>query len=161
MIVHLLGEMILAGIASVCFGILRSTPWQAAVPVAIIGGLDWALYVIIYYQWHWGLGVSNMLAAMFISIASFFTARWMKMPMIAFNMPALAALVPGGQAYKVVRYFVLSNYDASLLFIYQIFIICGAITLGFGLGDVINRGFYYWLYRRKMKSAQINSAKNS
>lgn len=158
MIWHLLGEMILAGISSVCFGILRSTPWKAAIPVAIIGGLDWVFYVVLYYQWHWGLGISNMLAAMFISIASFFTARWMKMPMIAFNMPALAALVPGGQAYKVVRYFVLGNYDSSLFFLYQIFIICGAITLGFGLGDVINRAMFFSISRRK-KRAQLRETK--
>lgn len=158
MIWHLLGEMILAGIASVCFGILRSTPWKAAMPVAIIGGLDWVFYVIIYYHLHWGLGVSNMLAAMLISLASFFAARWMKMPMIAFNMPALAALVPGGQAYKVVHYFVLGNYSSALLFLYQIFIICGAITLGFGLGDVINRALFYRLSQRKKVQRRENSS---
>lgn len=143
MVWYFIRQFLLAGIASICFGVLRGTPWSAAVPIAFIGALDWIFYVVIYYKLHLGLAVCNLLAAVGISVASFWAARHYRLPMIVFNLPTLVALVPGGQAYKAVRYFVLGNYDLTLLYLYQVVVICGAITLGFGLGDVVNRLVFY------------------
>jgi uncharacterized membrane protein YjjB (DUF3815 family) len=143
MVWYFLRQFLLAGIASICFGALRSTPWSAAIPIALIGGLDWIFYVVIYYKLHLGLAVCNLLAALGISVASFYAARHYRLPMIVFNVPALAALVPGGQAYKVVRYFVMGHYDLTLFYLYQVVVICGAITIGYGLGDVVNRMLFY------------------
>ncbi|MFC2699977.1 MAG: threonine/serine exporter, partial [Limosilactobacillus fermentum] len=49
-----------------------------------------------------------------------------------------------------VRYFVLGDYGLSLSYLYQVVVIAGAITLGFGLGDLINTA----LYCRHRKEAQ-------
>ena len=50
----------------------------------------------------------------------------------------------------MVRYFVLGDYGLSLSYLYQVVVIAGAITLGFGLGDLINTA----LYGRHRKEAQ-------
>lgn len=137
--IRLVFEFILADLSTICFGILLNVPKRAYHSAGAIGGASWAFYWIIYYQLHLGLALSNLLAAIMIGILSMAAARWQKMPMIIFNVPALVPLVPGGQAYKMVRYFVLGSNSTALVYLCQVLVIAGAITLGFGLGDLINR----------------------
>ena len=87
--------------------------------------------------------MSNSLSAIAISILSLMAARRLRLPMIIFNVPALVSFVPGGQSYQVVRNFVLGNNGAAMSYLYQVIVIAGAITLGFGLGDVINAALHY------------------
>ena len=51
--------------------------------------------------------------------------------------------VPGGQAYKMVRNFAIGNYHLVNVYFYQVVVIVGAITLGFGLGELLNRVLNY------------------
>ena len=37
----------------------------------------------------------------------------------------------------------LGNNGAAMSYLYQVIVIAGAITLGFGLGDVINAALHY------------------
>lgn len=135
----LLLQFLLAAVSTICFGILMNVPRRSYGVAGIIGGLSWAFYWVIYYHLHWGLAMSNLLAAIIIGILSMLAARHLKMPMIIFNVPALVAFVPGGQAYKMVRNFVLGNNDQAWIYLYQVLVIAGAITLGFGISDVLNR----------------------
>ena len=137
--VRLIFEFVLADLSTICFGILLNIPRRAYHCAGAIGGASWAFYWAVYYQLHLGLALSNLLAAIMIGVLSMAAARWQKMPMIIFYVPALVPLVPGGQAYKMVRSFVLGSNGAALVYLYQILVIAGAITLGFGLGDLINR----------------------
>lgn len=82
-------------------------------------------------------------------------ARHLKMPMIVFNVPALVPFVPGGQAYKMVRNFAIGNYHLVTVYFYQVIVIVGAITLGFGLGELIIRAFNY-LHRVLSKTSKLN-----
>jgi uncharacterized membrane protein YjjB (DUF3815 family) len=65
------------------------------------------------------------------------------MPTIVFEVPALVPFVPGGQAYKMVRNFAIGNYHLVTVYFYQVVVIVGAITLGFGLGELLNRIIHY------------------
>jgi uncharacterized membrane protein YjjB (DUF3815 family) len=143
MILHLLFEFILADVATICFGILMNIPRKAYLPGGIIGGVVWIVYIIMYYHLHLGLAMSNLLSAIAISILSLMAARKFRLPMIIFNVPALVSFVPGGQSYQVVRNFVLGNNGTAVSYLYQVIVIAGAITLGFGLGDVINAALHY------------------
>ncbi|MFR0608901.1 threonine/serine exporter family protein [Limosilactobacillus mucosae] len=136
---RLIFEFVLADLSTICFGILLNIPRRAYHSAGAIGGASWVFYWAVYYQLHLGLALSNLLAAIMIGVLSMAAARWQKMPMIIFNVPALVPLVPGGQAYKMVRSFVLGSNGAALVYLYQVLVIAGAITLGFGLGDLINR----------------------
>lgn len=87
-------------------------------------------------------------------------AKVQHQPMILYNVPALVPFVPGGQAYKVVRYFVLGDYGLSLSYLYQVVVIAGAITLGFGLGDLINTALYGRHRKRPGPLANSRAGKN-
>ena len=143
MVLHLILEFLLADVATICFGILMNIPKKAYLPGVIIGGAVWIFYIIMYYHLHLGLAMSNLLSAIAISILSLMAARRFRLPMIIFNVPALVSFVPGGQSYQVVRNFVLGNNGAAMSYLYQVIVIAGAITLGFGLGDVINAALHY------------------
>lgn len=135
-------QAVFAYVATVCFGVLLNIPARAYHVAGMIGGLSWLVYWEIYYHLHWGLAVSNMIAAILIGILSMVAARHQKMPTIIYTVPSLVTFVPGGQAYKMVRNFVVGNNDQSLIFLYQVVVIAGAITLGLGIGEMINHLLY-------------------
>ncbi|WP_367342722.1 threonine/serine exporter family protein [Limosilactobacillus sp.] len=144
-VVKLIMEAFLSYVATICFGILMNIPLDAYNLAGLIGAGSWVIYCILYFHLHIGLALSNLLAAVLISIFSMLAARKCKQPMIVFNVPALVTFVPGGQAYRMVRNFVLGNNTQAFVFLYQVFVIAGAITLGFGVGEMINHA----LFRRK------------
>lgn len=138
MIIHLSYQFLLAYLATICFAIILNVPKEAYNVGGLIGGVTWCFYVIMYFYLHVGLALSNLVASIFIAFLSMVAARNEKQPMILYNVPALVTFVPGCQAYKAVRYFVVSDYVTSLSYLYQVIIIAGTITLGFGLGDLLN-----------------------
>lgn len=140
---NLLLQFILSYVSTVCFGVLLHIPVRAYNASGIIGGGVWVIYWIMYYHQQVGLAISNLFAAILISLLSMIAARHLKMPMIVFNVPALVPFVPGGQAYKMVRNFAIGNYHLVTLYLYQVIVIVGAITLGFGLGELIIRAINY------------------
>ena len=75
------------------------------------------IYVVMYFHLHVGLALSNLSAAILIGILAMMAAKVQHQPMILYNVPALVPFVPGGQAYKVVRYFVLGDYGLSLSYL--------------------------------------------
>ncbi|MBU3830442.1 MAG: threonine/serine exporter family protein [Candidatus Limosilactobacillus merdavium] len=152
---NLLIQFILSYVSTVCFGILLHIPLKAYNASGIIGGGVWVIYWIMYYHQHVGLAISNLFAAILISLFSMMAARHLKMPMIVFNVPALVPFVPGGQAYKMVRNFAIGNYHLVTVYFYQVIVIVGAITLGFGLGELIIRAFNY-LHRVLSKTSKLN-----
>lgn len=151
---NLLLQFILSYISTICFGILLHIPVRAYNTAGIIGGGVWVIYWIMYYDQHVGLALSNLIAAILISLFSMMAARHLKMPMIVFNVPALVPFVPGGQAYKMVRNFAIGNYSLVTFYLYQVIVIAGAITLGFGLGELIIRAVNYlhYSFRKTSKS---------
>ncbi|MBB1079679.1 threonine/serine exporter family protein [Limosilactobacillus sp. STM2_1] len=140
---NLLLQFFLCYVSTICFGILLNIPRRAYNTAGIIGGSVWVVYWIMYYHSGIGLAFSNLVAAILISIFSQFAARRKRMPIIVFNVPALVPFVPGGQAYKVVRNFAIGNYHLVTVYFYQVVVIVGAITLGFGIGELLNRMLIY------------------
>lgn len=142
MITKAIFEALLAYVSTICFGVLMNIPPRAYNVAGLIGGASWVFYWFLYYRLHIGLAVSNLVAAMLIAILSMAAAHRQKMPTIIYTVPALVTFVPGGQAYKMVRNFVVGNNAQSLVFLYQVMVITGAITLGLGIGEMINRLLY-------------------
>jgi uncharacterized membrane protein YjjB (DUF3815 family) len=142
MITKAILQAVFAYVATICFGVLLNIPPRAYHVAGMIGGFSWLVYWEIYYHLHWGLAVSNMIAAILIGIFAMVAARHQKCPTIIYTVPSLVTFVPGGQAYKMVRNFVVGNNGQSLIFLYQVMVIAGAITLGLGIGEMINRLLY-------------------
>lgn len=149
-------QFVLCYVSTVCFGILLHIPLRAYNAAGMIGGGVWVIYWILYYHRGVDLAVSNLLAAILISILSQYAARRLRMPIIVFNVPALVPFVPGGQAYKVVRNFAFGNYHLVTVYFYQVVVIVGAITLGFGLGELLNRVLNY-IHQYLIKKSRLNS----
>lgn len=142
MVVRLIFQFILAYIATVCFALILNVPARAYHAGGLIGATSWVFYYWMYYSLHLGLALANLLAAIVIMVLSMLAARQEKQPMILYNVPALVTFVPGGQSYKVIRYFVSGDYPTSLSYFYQVVVIVGAIVLGFGLGDLVNAAIF-------------------
>lgn len=140
---NLFFQFLLCYISTICFGVLLNIPKRAYHPAGMIGGGVWVVYWLMYYHFGIGLAFSNLTAAILISLFSQWDAHRLRMPIIVFNVPALVPFVPGGQAYKVVRNFAIGNYHLVSVYFYQVVVIVGAITLGFGIGELLNRMFLY------------------
>ena len=152
---NLLLQFFLCYVSTVCFGILLNIPKRAYHTAGMIGGGVWVVYWIMYYCSGIGLAFSNLVAAILILILSQAAARRKRMPIIVFNVPALVPFVPGGQAYKMVRNFAIGNYHLVTVYFYQVVVIVGAITLGFGLGELLNRVLNY-LHKYLIKKSRWN-----
>lgn len=56
----------------------------------------------------------------------------------------------------MVRNFAIGNYHLVTVYFYQVVVIVGAITLGFGLGELLNRVLIY-LRQYLIKKSRLNS----
>lgn len=152
----ILFQFLLCYVSTICFGILLHIPVRAYNAAGIIGGGTWVIYWLMYYHGSIDLAFSNLIAAILIAIFSQYAARRLKMPIIVFNVPALVPFVPGGQAYKMVRNFAVGNYHLVTVYFYQVVVIVGAITLGFGIGELFNRimnySHQYFMKKSRLKS---------
>ncbi|WPC17318.1 threonine/serine exporter family protein [Pediococcus inopinatus] len=131
-------ELFFAFIATVGFGIIINIPHRALVAAGLIGTVAWLIYWAIVNM-KLGLALSNLTAAVVIGILSDVAARKMKMPMLIFNIPSLVPLVPGGQAYQMVRNIALGNVAQGVHFLTQVIEITGSIAIGFLLAELLNK----------------------
>ncbi|KAF0333526.1 threonine/serine exporter family protein [Pediococcus acidilactici] len=135
---QLLLEFVMAGIATVGFGIIINIPHRALLTAGIIGGISWGIYWEML-QFHLGLALSSLTATTVIALLSLFAARRLKMPMIVFSIPGIVPLVPGGQAYQMIRNFALSNTRLATHFMLEVGVIAGSIGIGFLMAEFIDR----------------------
>ncbi|MCQ2569771.1 MAG: threonine/serine exporter family protein [Limosilactobacillus sp.] len=132
----------LSFVAAVTFGMMLNIPKRAYIPSGLIGTVCWLAYLLINQWWHLGLALSNMIGAVLISIFSMLVARRQRLPMIIYNVPALVNFVPGGQSYRMIRALALGNQELAMTYLYQVLVIAGALSVGFGLGDLINAAIF-------------------
>lgn len=125
-------------VATLAFGILINIPRRALNVGGWIGVLGYLLYRFTVL-WGGGYVVGNLLGAVAIGVASLQAARVKRMPMILFNIPAIVPLVPGGQAYQMIKNFALGHNSTALVFLLQVVMISGAIAFGFLLSELVNR----------------------
>lgn len=125
-------------VATIAFGILLNIPRRSLNLAGWIGVLGYLIYCVTIVVGG-GYVVGNLLGAVAIGVASLQAARVKKMPMILFNIPALVPLVPGGQAYEMIKNFALGQNDTALTFLLQVVMISGAIAFGFLLSELVNR----------------------
>jgi uncharacterized membrane protein YjjB (DUF3815 family) len=122
-----IGQLVLAYIAVLGFGLIINIPHQALNVAGWIGTLTWGGYLIVQ-AFDGGVVLGSLIGSVGIGVLSSLAARYKKMPAIIFNIPSLVSFVPGSQAYQMVRNFAL-----------QVIMITGAIALGFLLAELLNR----------------------
>ncbi|WP_203637457.1 threonine/serine exporter family protein [Levilactobacillus wangkuiensis] len=137
-------------VATIAFGILINIPRRALNVGGWIGVLGYVLYRFTVL-WGGGYVIGNLLGAVAIGVASLQAAKLKKMPMILFNIPAIVPLVPGGQAYQMIKNFALGNNSTALVFLLQVVMISGAIAFGFLLSELVNRiQRRFWRHRKRL-----------
>lgn len=151
--VKLLFELLMAYLATMCFGIILNIPRRALNMAGLIGGFAWGFYWIISRL---GVGIvfGNLMAAFLISVISMYAAYYKKMPMVIFNIPSLVSFVPGGQAYQMIRNFAIGHSQTAWGFLVQVVVIAGAIAMGFILGELYHQ---IWQYGRKKMGTHYES----
>jgi len=138
------GQLVLAYIAVLGFGLIINIPRRALNIAGWIGTLTWAAYLIVQ-GFNGGVVLGSFIGSVGIGVLSNLAAHYKKMPSIIFNIPSLVSFVPGSQAYQMVRNFALGNYVTAVGFTLQVVMITGAIAIGFLVAELFNRLIAFWL----------------
>ncbi|GAW99288.1 threonine/serine exporter family protein [Secundilactobacillus mixtipabuli] len=135
---NLLIELGLTYIATITFGVLLNVPRTSLNIGGWIGVLSFLAYRLCMMA-DMGIAIANLVGALVIGILSMQAARYKKMPVINFNIPALVPFVPGGQAYQMIKNFALGDVSTAISFLLQVTIIAGSIAFGLLLAEMVNR----------------------
>lgn len=131
-------KLILTYFATVTFGVLINVPRRGLNAGGIISTLGFLAYLLCL-QAGAGIAIANLIGALLIGVLSMQAARWLKMPVINFNIPSMVPFVPGGQAYQMVKNFALGDNAEAMSYFLQVAVIAGAIAFGFLLAELFNR----------------------
>ncbi|VDG17719.1 integral membrane protein [Lactobacillus plantarum JDM1] [Lactiplantibacillus mudanjiangensis] len=134
----MLGQLVLAYVAVLGFGLIINIPRRALNVAGWIGTLTWGCYLIVQ-SFDGGVVLGSLIGSIGIGVLGNLAAHYKKMPSIIFNIPSLVSFVPGSQAYQMVRNFAVGRYLTAVGFMLQVVMITGAIALGFLLAELINR----------------------
>ncbi|GFH43166.1 membrane protein [Lactococcus hodotermopsidis] len=142
---NLLLQALLGYVGSFAFGILLNIPRRTLNRAGLVGGSAWLIFELVelltkaFLNANWRVVVGSFLGAVVIGILSLSMSRAQKVPMLIYNIPGIFPLVPGGQAYQVVRNLVIGNQEAARANFELVVIIVGALAAGFWLAELINR----------------------
>lgn len=134
-------------LSTVTFGILTNVPRRALVACGITGAAGWMMFHLSQPLGA-GIGFANFLGAITVGLISIFFSRKKRMPMIIFNIPSLVPLVPGGPAYKAIRYFVLGDTLFATQNTWLVIVTAGAIAGGFMVVGLLENLYGKWLRSR-------------
>ncbi|VDG21311.1 integral membrane protein [Lactobacillus plantarum JDM1] [Lactiplantibacillus mudanjiangensis] len=141
-------QTLLAYLATAGFGVLLNIPRRAVNLSGWVGAAGWLTYEVLFQLLPTTvdikLAIGNLVAAVVIGVASGLAARYKQMPMIIFNIPSLVPLVPGGQAYRVVRNLVTGHPQLATHYLSQVVIIAGVIAIGFLIAEFCNHLFLHF-----------------
>ncbi|WP_171000618.1 threonine/serine exporter family protein [Lactiplantibacillus pingfangensis] len=148
-----IGQLILAYLAVLGFGLIINIPRHALNVAGWIGTITWASYLIMQAA-DGGVVLGSFIGSVGIGVLSNLAAHYKKMPSIIFNIPSLVSFVPGSQAYQMVRNFALGKYDQAVGFMLQVVVITGAIALGFLVAELLNQLIAFCLQQwQKLRSS--------
>lgn len=142
---NLVGQTILAYISVFAFGIMLNIPRRTLNRVGIVGASAWLIYELVFVltqnllDKNWRIVLGTMLASAMIGVMSLSMSRAQKVPVLIYNIPGIFPLVPGAQAYQVVRNLVVGNREVAGQNFELLVIIAGAIVIGFWIAEIINR----------------------
>lgn len=111
----------------------------------IVGASAWLIYELVFVltqnllDKNWRIVLGTMLASAMIGVMSLSMSRAQKVPVLIYNIPGIFPLVPGAQAYQVVRNLVIGNREVAGQNFELLVIIAGAIVIGFWIAEIINR----------------------
>lgn len=142
---NLVGQTLLAYIGALSFGIILNIPRRTLNRAGIVGASAWLTYELIMtftqdvLDKNWQIVLGSFLASVVIGVMSLTMSRAQKVPVLIYNIPGIFPLVPGAQAYQVVRNLVLGNQEVARDNFGLVVIIVGAIAAGIWVAELLNR----------------------
>lgn len=137
--------------ATIGFGLLINLPRRALNMAGLVSLSGWLVYYVVDVHLSSYL-FADILGTFTVGILSIFASRFKKMPVIIFNIPALVPLVPGGQAYQVMKCLATGNSALAKSNLVQVIFIAGGIATGFLFAEFLNQlynRFKYYVIQKK------------
>ena len=142
MLASFLLKIVCVYLAGVGFGLIVNLPYRALNMAGVSGMIGWGTYFIIDSLPGTGIGIANFCGALALGVFAMIVARVMRMPSILFDVPGLVPLVPGGQAYELIKNFATGHYNLAIEYLTQVIWIAGSIALGFIAAETLLRIIY-------------------
>lgn len=134
----IIAQLVTSFIASSGFGVLFGAPVKSLVQCGLVGMSGWILYYSLS-QDMMDIVPATILAAILVSILSYFCSKIYKIPIIIFNVSGIIPLVPGGMAYNAMRHFVENDYTTAVELSAQVVFLAGGIALGLMFSEVVKQ----------------------
>lgn len=138
-------QTILAYIGTLSFGIILNIPRRTLNRAGIVGAMAWLTYELVmiltqdFLDKNWRIILGSFIATIMIGMLSLTMSRSQKVPMLIYQIPGIFPLVPGGQAYQVVRSLVIGDRVTATTNFELLVIIISAIATGFWSAELINQ----------------------
>lgn len=129
---HLLVQFLLAGVGTLCFGVLFAIPRHTRFTCALTGAVGWGVYALAVL-----LGADTMAASLIAVIPLTLLARFLaiaqRAPVTVFLLSGIFPLVPGAGIYYTAYYFIQGDSARSLFHGFDTLKIAAALALGISL----------------------------
>ncbi|WP_413626954.1 threonine/serine exporter family protein [Fructilactobacillus vespulae] len=151
---HLIVVIVGVYVATLGFAILINVTPKDLNMGGIVGVAGYLVYLAYFNYSNGGYVGGNVFGAFTIGILGMLAAKRKKTPVIVFNIPALVPLVPGGQAYQVMKNIAMNNSHTAFFYLMQVLMIAGSLAMGFLLSELFIQLYNYVLRNlRKRKQS--------
>ncbi len=147
-------NFIFSALATAGFSIFFNSPKRSLIPVGVIGGIGWTIYMILF-DISGNAMLANFFAASFISLVSEILARKMKFPAIIFAIPGILPLIPGLGLYKTMLSLVEGNYTNAVSIGTNAVFVSASIAMGVLLITSLVNTYYIIASKIRNKKLQL------
>ena len=130
---HYLAAFVVAGIATIGFGITFQMPRRHYLACGLTGAVGWMVYIFGVELFSMSPAVATLVATLpLTACARFFSVRH-KAPVTIFLLPGIFPLVPGAGIYYTAYYFIQGNNALALSNGISTFKVAVALAVGISL----------------------------
>ncbi|CQR25723.1 membrane protein [Streptococcus varani] len=140
----LLQRSLMAGIGTISFSLLYSTPKRFFLDLGLLGGTTWMLYLLLLDWSHFDV-VAIFLSSLLVIFSSRFLAVKRKSPASIFLSTSMFPLIPGISFYRAVYFLLTGSNDLAMEYLRTSFVTAFTIALAI----IIVQQFPMKLFPRK------------
>ncbi|MBU9742299.1 threonine/serine exporter family protein [Lachnospiraceae bacterium ASD3451] len=129
-------QIIGAFVSVLCFSIILEVPRKYLLYTSATGSLGWLIYLVVLRVENSTI-MGSLISAIVVALLSNILARSRKAPVTTFFVPGILPIVPGVGMFRVVYYMLEKDFEAVKSYLFETFMIAGAIALAIFLIDSI------------------------
>ena len=135
---RILFDLIAAGVATAGFGLMFRTQTKSLLPGAVIGGVGYLIYDVIFLAGG-SATVASFAGALAVGLLAEAAARLLKGPAIVYATMGAIPLVPGAWLYRTMEHIIVADYGQATAVGLETIMIAGAIAMALGCSTVLAR----------------------